>query len=290
MFKGCCTALITPFTKDNKVNFKEFERIIEEQIAGGIDALLFLGTTGESPTLTEKEKLDIVKFAVKKVNKRVPVLVGAGSNCTAKAVENSIIYEALGVDGLLIVSPYYNKATQEGLYLHYKEIAESVDIPIIIYNVPSRTGVNVNAETVIKLSKIKNIKGLKQASSDFEELQKIVAGTDKDFFVYSGEDGLTYPMLCCGAKGVISVVSNLFPNYMSRLCESFFEGKREESFSLQQQINPLIKSLFNEVNPIPVKYAMNKLGYEAGVPRLPLTEMKNKQIVDENLERNFDKK
>lgn len=290
MFKGCCTALITPFTKDNKVNFKEFERIIEEQIAGGIDALLFLGTTGESPTLTEKEKLDIVKFAVKKVNKRVPVLVGAGSNCTAKAVENSIIYEALGVDGLLIVSPYYNKATQEGLYLHYKEIAESVDIPIIIYNVPSRTGVNVNAETVIKLSKIKNIKGLKQASSDFEELQKIVAGTDKDFFVYSGEDGLTYPMLCCGAKGVISVVSNLFPNYMSRLCESFFEGRREESFSLQQQINPLIKSLFNEVNPIPVKYAMNKLGYEAGVPRLPLTEMKNKQIVDENLEKNFDKK
>ena len=183
MFKGCCTALITPFTKDNKVNFKELERIIEEQIAGGIDALLFLGTTGESPTLTEKEKLDIVKFAVKKVNKRVPVLVGAGSNCTAKAVENSIIYEALGVDGLLIVSPYYNKATQEGLYLHYKEIADSVDIPIIIYNVPSRTGVNVNAETVIKLSKIKNIKGLKQASSDFEELQKIIAGTDKDFYV-----------------------------------------------------------------------------------------------------------
>jgi len=225
MFKGCCTALITPFTKDNKVNFKEFERIIEEQISGGVDALLFLGTTGESPTLTEKEKLEIVKFAVKKVKKRVPVLVGAGSNCTAKAVENSIIYEALGVDGLLIVSPYYNKATQEGLFLHYKEIADSVDIPIIIYNVPSRTGVNVNAETVVKLSKIKNIKGLKQASADFEELQKIIAGVDENFSVYSGEDGLTFPMLCCGAKGVISVVSNLFPNYMSRLCESFFEGK-----------------------------------------------------------------
>jgi len=290
MFKGCCTALITPFTKDNKVNFKEFERIIEEQISGGVDALLFLGTTGESPTLTEKEKLEIVKFAVKKVKKRVPVLVGAGSNCTAKAVENSIIYEALGVDGLLIVSPYYNKATQEGLFLHYKEIADSVDIPIIIYNVPSRTGVNVNAETVVKLSKIKNIKGLKQASADFEELQKIIAGVDENFSVYSGEDGLTFPMLCCGAKGVISVVSNLFPNYMSRLCESFFEGKREESFSLQQRINPLVKSLFNEVNPIPVKYAMNKLGYDAGVPRLPLTEMKNKQIVDENLEKGFEKK
>lgn len=290
MFRGCCTALITPFTKDNKVNFKEFERIIEEQISGGVDALLFLGTTGESPTLTEKEKLEIVKFAVKKVKKRVPVLVGAGSNCTAKAVENSIIYEALGVDGLLIVSPYYNKATQEGLFLHYKEIADSVDIPIIIYNVPSRTGVNVNAETVVKLSKIKNIKGLKQASADFEELQKIIAGVDENFSVYSGEDGLTFPMLCCGAKGVISVVSNLFPNYMSRLCESFFEGKREESFSLQQRINPLVKSLFNEVNPIPVKYAMNKLGYDAGVPRLPLTEMKNKQIVDENLEKGFEKK
>lgn len=290
MFKGCCTALITPFTKDNKINFKEFERIIEEQISGGVDALLFLGTTGESPTLTEKEKLEIVKFAVKKVKKRVPVLVGAGSNCTAKAVENSIIYEALGVDGLLIVSPYYNKATQEGLFLHYKEIADSVDIPIIIYNVPSRTGVNVNAETVVKLSKIKNIKGLKQASADFEELQKIIAGVDENFSVYSGEDGLTFPMLCCGAKGVISVVSNLFPNYMSRLCESFFEGKREESFSLQQRINPLVKSLFNEVNPIPVKYAMNKLGYDAGVPRLPLTEMKNKQIVDENLEKGFEKK
>lgn len=290
MFKGCCTALVTPFTKDNKINFKEFEKIVEEQIAGGVSALLFLGTTGESPTLTEKEKLDIVKFAVKTVKKRVPVLVGAGSNCTAKAVENSIIYEAIGVDGLLIVSPYYNKATQEGLYLHYKEIAESVDIPIIIYNVPSRTGLNVNAETIIKLSRIKNIQGLKQASGDMEELQKIIAGVDKDFFVYSGEDALTYAMMSCGAQGVISVVSNLFPNYMSRLCESFFEGKKEESYSLQLRINPLIKSLFNEVNPIPVKYAMNKLGYDAGIPRLPLTEMKNKQIVDDNLEKSFGKK
>ena len=285
MFKGCCTALITPFTSDNKINFKEFERIIEKQIESGVSALLFLGTTGESPTLTDREKEAIVSFAVEKVKKRVPVLVGAGTNSTQKTIENSCIYEKIGADGLLVVSPYYNKATQEGLYLHYKAVAEAISVPVIIYNVPSRTGINVQAETVSALSEINNIVGIKQASGDMAELMKIVSLCPKDFAVYSGEDALTYLMLSVGGKGVISVASNLYPNYMSKICQSFFDGKREESLKLQLSINPLIETLFSEVNPIPVKYAMNKLGYDVGKPRLPLTEMKNKSPLDEKLAR-----
>ncbi len=287
MFKGCCTALITPFTKGNRVNFNEFKKIIEAQIRGGVSALLFLGTTGESPTLSEEEREEIVKLAVKEVAGRVPVLVGSGCNSTEKTIFTSQKYQRLGADGLLVVAPYYNKATQEGLYRHYKAVADSVDIPIMIYNVPGRTGINVSAETIVRLSKEKNIIGLKQASGDMGELMKIVSECDKDFSIYSGEDSLAYIMMSVGAKGVISVASNVFPDYMSQLCKSFFEGKKDESLALQLSINPFVDSLFSEVNPIPVKYAMNKIGYEVGIPRLPLTEMENKSKIDKKLDEKF---
>lgn len=279
MFKGCCTALITPFTKENKINYLEFEKIIEKQISGGVSALLFLGTTGESPTLSEEEKLEIVAFAVDKVKNRVPVLIGVGCNSTQKTIERIKVYQELGVDGFLVVSPYYNKATQKGLYEHYKTIAENSKLPIIIYNVPGRTGVNVSAETVIKLSKLDNIIGIKQASGDMQELMDMVQGCDDNFNIYSGEDSLTYLMLSVGAKGVISVASNLYPKYMSKLCKKYFEGKFNESLKMQLNINPVVKALFCEVNPIPIKYAMNISGYNAGKPRLPLTEMEKKEEI-----------
>ncbi len=284
MFKGCCTALITPFTKDNIVNYEEFEKIIEKQINGGVSALLFLGTTGESPTLTEREKLDIVSFAVDTVKDRVPILVGAGCNSTQKTIERIKVYQELGINGFLVVSPYYNKATQDGLYQHFKTIAQNSKLPIVIYNVPGRTGVNVNADTVIKLSKVKNITGIKQASGDMQELMDIVQGCEKDFCVYSGEDSLTYLMLCTGAKGVISVASNLYPKYMSKLCQKYFQGDFEKSLEMQLNINPVVKALFSEVNPIPIKYAMNLSGYDTGKPRLPLTEMQKKEEMKKVLE------
>lgn len=283
MFKGCCTALITPFDDNNKVNYHEFARIIDDQINNGVSALLFLGTTGETPTLTDVEKYKIIDFAVKKVNHRVPVLAGAGTNDTMKTIATSKGYKDLGVDGLVVVTPYYNKGTQEGLYQHFKLIAENVNCPIYLYNVPSRTGINLKPETITRLSKIKNIVGLKQAYSDLNELMEIVANCDEDFSVYSGEDALTYVMMSVGARGVISVASNVLPKYMSDLCENYFKGKQKESLIMQLKINPLIKQLFSEVNPIPIKHAMNTAGYKVGKPRLPLTEMENTNNLEDEL-------
>ena len=285
MFKGCCTALITPFDKKNRVNFKEMEKIIEDQIEKGVSALLFLGTTGESPTLSFEEKVRIVKFAVDVINHRVPVIVGAGSNDTKKVIEIGNIYKKLGADALLVVSPYYNKATQEGLYLHYKTIAQNVNCPIYIYNVPSRTGINVEADTIVKLSAVPNIFGVKQANSNMQELMDIKSGCTKNFAIYSGEDALSYLMLTVGAKGTISVASNLFPKYVQSLCSDYFEGNHKKSFDMQLRLNPLIKQLFREVNPIPVKHGMNYIGYDVGLPRLPLTEMKNKEDLEKEIDR-----
>lgn len=285
MFRGCCTALITPFDDNNNVNFCEFAHIIDDQIDSGVNALLFLGTTGESPTLTEEEKLKIIDFAVKKVNHRVPVLAGAGTNDTMKTIYTANQYKELGVDGLMVVTPYYNKGTQEGLYQHFKLIAENVDCPIYLYNVPSRTGIDLKPETIVKLSKIKNIVGLKQAYSDLNELMEIVYNCEDDFSVYSGEDALTYVMMSVGAKGVVSVASNVLPKYMSELCYRYFSGEQKKSLIMQHKINPLIKQLFSEVNPIPIKHAMNYIGYKVGKPRLPLTEMQNKKNLEKEIEK-----
>lgn len=279
MFKGVCTALVTPFDKSNNIDFEMLGKIIENQIENGVSALLFLGTTGESPALTEGERISVIKFAVEKVKHRVPVLAGVGTNCTEETIERAKKIKKLGVDGVLIVSPYYNKPTQEGLYQHFKKIAMAVDIPIILYNVPSRTGINIEPQTIVELSKIKNIVGLKQANSSMSELMAILDGCDKNFAVYSGEDNLTYSMLCLGAKGVISVASNVEPKFMSALCQNFFNGEIEKSRDMQFKINPLIKSLFCETNPIPIKYAMKLMGYDVGKPRLPLVELSQKEKV-----------
>ena len=276
LFKGCSTALITPFKKDGSVNFNVFKKIIDYQIDNGVSSLVFLGTTGESSTLTEVEREEVVKFAVKYVNKRVPVIIGAGSNSTSEAIKRSFRFEELGADALLHVTPYYNKTTQKGLIEHYSKIAQSVKIPIILYNVPSRTGVNILPQTVFELSKVKNIVGIKEASGNIEQVAEISRICGKDFAIYSGDDALTLSILCLGGSGVISVASNALPKKMVEICEHYFIGNIEHARELQFKMNPFIKLMFSEVNPIPIKYTMKKVGFDCGKPRLPLLEPLNK--------------
>ena len=274
IFQGNCSAVITPFTQDgSKINYNAFKKIIDKQIAGNCSAIVFIGTTGESTTLTRKEKNELAEFGINYVNKRVPVIVGAGSNNTLEAIEKSQTYEKLGADALLHVTPYYNKCTQKGLIAHYTKIADKVNIPIIMYNVPSRTGVNILPETVQVLSKHPNIVGIKEASGNIDQIAEIIRICPKDFTVYSGDDGIVLPILALGGKGVISVVGNILPKTMAKLCKEFFDGKVDQARAIQFQINPLVKLLFSEVNPIPVKTAMNILGYNEGPCRLPLTSM-----------------
>ena len=276
LFKGCSTALITPFKKDGSVNFNVFKKIIDYQIDNGVSSLVFLGTTGESSTLTEVEREEVVKFAVEYVNKRVPVIIGAGSNSTSEAIKRSVRFEELGADALLHVTPYYNKTTQKGLIEHYSKIAQSVKIPIILYNVPSRTGVNILPQTVFELSKVKNIVGIKEASGSIEQVAEISRICGKDFAIYSGDDALTLSILCLGGSGVISVASNALPKKMVEICEHYFIGNIEHARELQFKMNPFIKLMFSEVNPIPIKYTMKKVGFDCGKPRLPLLEPLNK--------------
>ena len=276
LFKGCSTALITPFKKDGSVNFNVFKKIIDYQIDNGVSSLVFLGTTGESSTLTEVEREEVVKFAVEYVNKRVPVIIGAGSNSTSEAIKRSVRFEELGADALLHVTPYYNKTTQKGLIEHYSKIAQSVKIPIILYNVPSRTGVNILPQTVFELSKVKNIVGIKEASGNIEQVAEISRICGKDFAIYSGDDALTLSILCLGGSGVISVASNALPKKMVEICEHYFIGNIEHARELQFKMNPFIKLMFSEVNPIPIKYTMKKVGFDCGKPRLPLLEPLNK--------------
>lgn len=288
IFKGVCTALVTPLTEDgDRVNFDEFRKIIDEQISGGVDSLVFLGTTGEASTFTREEKIEIVKFAVAYVNNRVPVIVGAGSNNTEEAVKNSLIYQNLGVNGLLIVTPYYNKTTQKGLVAHYTKIADSVCIPIILYNVPGRTGINMMPSTVAMLAKHKNIIAIKEASGNIVQMQEILRLTkNEDFCLYSGDDALIVPVLAIGGMGVISVASNILPKQVCNICKEFFTGNILGSMDIAFKLLPIIQALFIEVNPIPVKYAMRYLGYNVGKMRLPLQidmEDKNKQILENEI-------
>ncbi len=276
IFKGNCTALVTPFTKRSKVNFKVLEKLIENQIKNGTKAILILGTTGESVTLTEKEKIDIVNFAKKVVNKRVPLIVGAGSNNTNEAIRLSRLFQSLGADAILSITPYYNKTTQFGLIKHFSAIAKSVDIPIILYNVPSRTGVNILPQTVFELSKIYNIVGIKEASGNLNQISKIIHLCPKDFAVYSGDDSLTLPSLSVGSQGVISVAANVFPQKINKMCELFFIGKTEEAKQIHQQMLETFEILFCEVNPIPVKAALNIMGFCVGSLRPPLLSISRK--------------
>ena len=269
LFKGAGTAIATPFD-ENGVNIKEFKRLIEFQISEGIDAIIVCGTTGESSTMTKEEKIAAIKCAVETSNGRVPIIAGTGSNNTAQAIEMSKVAEGLGVDGLLLVTPYYNKTTQKGLIAHYTAIAKEVSLPIILYSVPSRTGVNIAPETCLELSKIDNIVAIKEASGDLSQIAKIAHLCKDNLTIYSGNDDQIVPILSLGGLGVISVLSNVKPKLTHDIVQNFLDGNVNEARKLQLDSIPLINTLFAEVNPIPVKAALNIIGYDFGEPRLPL--------------------
>lgn len=274
LFKGCGTAISTPFD-ENGVNFNEFKKLIEFQISEGVDSLIVCGTTGESSTMSLEEKKETIKFAVDTVNKRIPVIAGTGGNNTKSVIELSKYAENIGVDGLLIVTPYYNKTTQKGLIEHYKVIANSTNLPIILYNVPSRTGLNITPETCLELSKIENIVAVKEASGNLSQVAKIASLCKNNLHIYSGNDDQVLPVLSLGGLGVISVVSNIAPKKFSSMLHLFSDGKINEAIDIQLSTIPLIDALFSEVNPIPVKAALNIMGYNFGKPRLPLVELSN---------------
>ena len=281
IFKGSGVAIVTPFKGDGEVNYEEFGRQIDFQINNGTDSIIVCGTTGESACLSEEEHLRVIDFCVKHVNHRVPVVAGTGSNCTDTAVYLSQEAEKIGADGLLIVTPYYNKATQHGLIDHYTIIANSVHLPIILYSVKSRTGLNINPETVAQLVKnVPNIVGVKEASGDIGQVAKIMALTDGNIELYSGNDNEVVPVMSLGGIGVISVVANIAPSYMHNLCLNYLNGDMAEARRMQLKVLDLVDALFCEVNPIPVKHAMNIMGMNAGPMRRPLSPME-----PENLER-----
>ena len=274
IFEGAGVALVTPFHEDGSVNYEKLEQIVEEQIAGGTDCIIACGTTGEAATLSHEEHIEVIRFVCQVVNKRIPVVAGTGSNCTETAVYLSTEAKKAGADGLLLVSPYYNKSTQKGLKVHFSEVAKAVDLPILLYNVPSRTGVNIAPETIVDLCKnVENIVGVKEASGNFSAVAKILQLSGGYVDVYSGNDDQVVPMLALGAKGVISVLSNVAPKQTHDMCAEFFKGNVEASRRIQLKALPLIEALFSEVNPIPVKAALNLMGKNVGEPRLPLTVM-----------------
>ena len=277
IFTGCGTAIATPFTASG-INYDAFGELIEDQIKNNIDAIIVCGTTGESATMSKEEKKEIIKYAINKINKRTKVVIGTGSNNTKNAIEMSKFAEEAGADALLVVTPYYNKTTQAGLIAHYKAIAESVNIPIIMYSVPSRTGVNILPETCLELSKIDNIVAIKEASGNISQVAKIASLCGDNLDIYSGNDDQIIPVLSLGGKGVISVLSNIMPKYTHDMVYKYLNGELQEATKMQLEALELIDMLFCEVNPIPVKYALNVIGYDYGIPRLPLVELsKDKQ-------------
>lgn len=275
LFKGCGTAIVTPFT-DEGVNFDEFKKLIEFQISEGVDALIVCGTTGESSTMTLDERKETIKFAKEVSNGRVPIIAGTGGNCTKSVIEMTKWAESIGVDGALIVTPYYNKTTQKGLIAHYTEIAKNTTLPIILYSVPSRTGVNITPETCLELSKIPNIVAIKEASGNISQVTEIKNLCKDELQIYSGNDDQILPILSLGGIGVISVLSNLFPKETHNIVFDFLDGNINKAIDGQIKAIPLIKALFSEVNPIPVKAGLNMVGYNVGIPRLPLIEMSEK--------------
>ncbi|SMC53373.1 4-hydroxy-tetrahydrodipicolinate synthase [Sporomusa malonica] len=276
LFIGAAVAIVTPFT-DNGVDYQSLAELIEFQIKNGSDAIVVCGTTGEASTMPDDEHIAVIKFAVETINKRVPVIAGTGSNDTRHAIELSKAAEAVGADGLLSVTPYYNKATQKGLYEHFKLIANSVKIPIILYNVPSRTNLNINVETIKALSEIENIVAIKECN--LGQVGEVVNLCGDNFAVYSGDDNTVLPVLSLGGKGVISVMANIIPQDTHDMVDKFFQGDINGAIRLQLQTLNLIKALFCEVNPIPVKAAVSLLGFKVGQCRMPLTD-----LTDNNLE------
>ena len=278
IFKGAAVALITPFNADGSINYEEFGKIIDDQIAGGTDALVVCGTTGEPSTMPDEEHIEAMKFAVDYTKKRVPVIAGTGSNDTAYCIELSEKAEKMGADALLLVTPYYNKCTQKGLKLHYEAVAKKVDLPMILYSVKSRTGVNIAPETLAELSKIDNIVAVKEASGDISQVAKIASLCGDRLDIYSGNDDQIIPILALGGVGVISVLSNVAPRLTHDMVMDYLNGNTEKALATQLSVLDLVDALFCEVNPIPVKTAMNLMGYNAGPLRLPLCEMEEKNL------------
>ncbi len=283
LFKGAGTALVTPFCKDGSVDYEALERILEQQVAGGSDAVIICGTTGEPSTMTIEERLECIAFAVKIIKHRIPVIAGTGGNCTRDVISMSQKAQKLGVDGLLVVTPYYNKATQKGLYEHYMAVAKSVTLPIIIYNVPCRTGVNVLPKTAVQIAKdAENVVGIKEASGNISQIAELAALGRGIIDIYSGNDDQIIPILALGGIGVISVLSNIMPRETHDMVMEYLEGDREKGLDIQLKYLPLVQALFWEVNPIPVKAAMHAAGLCENVLRLPLTcmdEEKEKELI-----------
>lgn len=273
VFTGSGVALVTPMHSDLSVNYEKLGELIEFHIQNKTDAIVITGTTGEASTLTDKEHLEVIRYTVEQVGGRIPVIAGTGSNNTAHAIELSKQAQDLGADALLLVTPYYNKCSQQGLFLHFEAIAKNVSLPILLYNVPSRTGVNILPTTYARLSKIPNIVGAKEASGNFSQLAKIISLCGDELQVYSGNDDQITSALALGAKGVISVLANVVPKETHDICQSYFEGDTTRSDTLQLQYLELIENLFSDVNPIPVKRAMNAMGFQVGECRLPLCAM-----------------
>lgn len=278
IFTGAATALVTPMYADGSVNFDKLKELVEFQITNGIDALVICGTTGEASTISDEDQIECVRFAKEVAAGRVPIIAGAGSNDTAHCIELAQACEKAGADAVLLVTPYYNKATQKGLILHYTAIAESINIPIILYNVPGRTGCNLAPKTVYELSKVKNIVAVKEASGNLSQVAEIAALCGPDFDIYSGNDDQILPVLSLGGKGVISVLSNVAPKNTHDMVVNFLNGKVQDSIKLQLDAIELISALFCEVNPIPVKTALNLMGYAVGSCKLPLCDMEEKNL------------
>lgn len=287
MFRGTGTAMITPF-REKEVDYDNFGRFIDFQIDNGVNALIVLGTTGEAPSVSEAERERIVSFAVKKVAGRVPVIIGAGSNSTVHTIETSKQAFGLGADGVLIVTPYYNKPTQEGLYRHYREVAENIGGPLVIYNVPGRTGCNMLPATVLRCAEIENIAGIKEASGNMAQVDQLIRDVKKlrpDFKVYSGNDDQAFHLVCSGGDGVVSVLSNVKPRETSEMMNATLEGDLEKGRRLHMDLFPLMRDLFAETNPIPVKYAVSRMGYCENLLRLPLVQAspETEELIDRYL-------
>lgn len=286
IFKGCGTAICTPFS-DNGINYDALKSLLEFQISEGTDAIIVCGTTGEASTMSTEEKKSVIKFTVETVANRIPVIVGTGSNNTLSSIELTKYAEEVGANGALLVTPYYNKTTQAGLISHYTAIANSTKLPLILYNVPSRTGLNILPSTCLELSKIPNIVAIKEASGNISQVAEIAHLCKDDLYIYSGNDDQIVPILSLGGIGVISVLSNVLPKYTHDMVNDYMNGNIKSAMRAQLDSLPLIKALFCEVNPIPVKEALNQIGYNFGTPRLPLVEMSasNKEILSKELKK-----
>jgi len=287
LFKGSGVAIVTPYNSDFSINYDKFIELLHFQLENLTDAIIVSGTTGESPTISDEEKLNLFKIAVDELGGKIPIIAGTGSNDTSHAIHLSKEAEKLGVDGLLLVSPYYNKSTQAGLIKHFTAIADSVNIPCILYNVPSRTGVNILPETVLELSKHKNISAVKEASGDISQIVKIASLIPKDFYLYSGNDDNIVPLLSVGGHGVISVIANIIPKDVHNMVQFYLDGNVKEASKLQLLTKGLNDAIFIEVNPIPIKAALNLMGKDVGSLRLPLVDIsdENKKILETEMKK-----